>query len=354
MCNFKLLIVEDDDRDLDTYRKTIDVYVKKNRCQIDLKTCKSTDDAIKILDSSFDGVIIDLRLGSDPDAGNKVTKFICEKFRTPVAIMTGTPSNAEEHPYVTVCKKGEVGYDELLDRLFEVHKTGITNILGGRGQIEQAMQHVFWENILPQLDTWKSYAKNGKQTEKALLRFTLNHLFELLEDDGEFCFTEEMYIAPPISSGIKTGSIIKKKNVEEYYIILSPSCDLAIRRDGTCNTDRYMLCRIEDFGEIKTRLLIGASGQRDKENKLRKLLANNQNNYYHWLPKGHEFPGGIINFRQCMAVTKDSFSSMFDGPKIQVSMQFVKDIVARYSVYYARQGQPDFDCEDIAKTMLID
>jgi hypothetical protein len=353
MCNFKLLVVEDDEGALQTYRDTIGVYTQKTGCQIDLKICKNEKEAFAVLDSSFDGAIIDLKLGADPVAGNKVIDSIFERFRIPTAIMTGTPANAVVgHPYVIVCKKGEVGYEELLNNFLEVYKTGITKILGGRGQIERAMQQVFCNNILPQLDTWKSYAKKGKQTEKALLRFTLNHLMELLEEDEEFCFTEEMYIAPPISSGIKTGSIVKKKDVEEHYIILSPSCDLTIRQNGACNTDHYLLCKIENFEEIKTLLLSSVSGRKDKGNKLCRLLANNQNNYYHWLPKGHGFLGGIINFRHCMTMTKADFNASFDGPKLQVSKHFIKDIVSRYSSYYARQGQPDFDCESIANAML--
>ena len=55
-----------------------------------------------------------------------------------------------------------------------------------------------------------------------------------------------------------------------------------------------------------------------------------------------------------MTMTKVDFSSSFEEPIIQVSMHFVKDIVARFSSYFARQGQPDFDCKFIAKKMLTD
>ena len=105
MCNFKLLIVEDDDGALQTYRDVVGVYIKKTGCQIDLETCKNEKDALKILDTSFDGAIIDLKLGTDPDAGNKVIESIFKRFRIPVAIMTGTPANAVDHPYVRCAKK---------------------------------------------------------------------------------------------------------------------------------------------------------------------------------------------------------------------------------------------------------
>ncbi|MFQ2549269.1 hypothetical protein ACK305_18520, partial [Aeromonas caviae] len=38
-------------------------------------------------------------------------------------------------------------------------------------------------------------------------------------------------------------------------------------------------------------------------------------------------------------------SSQYDKPLIQISPAFVKDIVSRFSSYYARQGQPDIDHE---------
>lgn len=352
MSDFKLLIVEDDDRDINVCLDSINVYNKKYNCSIDPIPCHNKEEALDVLDSSFDGAIIDLKLQVDPDAGNEVIAEICKQFRIPIAIMTATPANADEHPYVTICKKGEVGYDKVLDSLLEVHKTGITKILGGRGEIEEAMNKVFWQNILPQLGIWKSYAKNGKQTERALLRFTLNHLMELLEEDSEICFTEEMYINPPISSHMRTGSIVKRKTPEEYYIVLSPACDLTIRQEGKCNTDYYLLCKIESFAEIKDKILNGATSERDKKNRVTRLLGNKKNNYYHWLPKGHKFPSGVINFRQCMSVPKDSFDQLFNAPTLQVSKHFIKDIISRYSAYYARQGQPDFDYESLSNEIL--
>jgi hypothetical protein len=352
MSNFKLLVVEDDEKALQTYRDTIDVYIKKNSCQIDLKICKNTDEAIGILDSSFDGAIIDLKLGTDPDAGNKVIDSIFKQFRIPIAIMTGTPANADVHPYVTVCKKGVVGYDKVLDSLLEVHKTGITKILGGRGEIEKVMNRVFWENILPQLHIWKSYAKDGKPTERALLRFTLNHLMELLDEDCRNCFPEEMYITPPLYKGIKCGSIVKHKTNSKYFIVLSPSCDLVIRTNGDFKTDKILICEIDDFDTIKNNLLSGITNRDKKLNKTKELLKNNYTEYYHWLPKHQIFKGGFVNFRWAQTIDKNAVKTDFEEPTIQVSSAYVKDIQARFSIYYARQGQPDFDFDGLSNNIV--
>lgn len=37
----------------------------------------------------------------------------------------------------------------------------------------------------------------------------------------------------------------------------------------------------------------------------------------------------------------------FENPSVQISSLFLKDIVARFSSYYARQGQPDIDYEKV-------
>ena len=94
------------------------------------------------------------------------------------------------------------------------------------------MNKVFWQNIIPQLDDWKENKTNGKDTEKALLRYIISHITEMVDVEEAKYFTAEMYISPVISDAIKTGCIVKekRKGKEEgkYYIVLSPACDLAI------------------------------------------------------------------------------------------------------------------------------
>ena len=107
------------------------------------------------------------------------------------------------------------------------------------------------------METWKAYCIQGKQTEKALLRYTVSHIVEALSNENEYSFPEEMYIAPPISKDIKTGSIVKKKSTEDYYIVLSPACDMA-KHSGKYKTDHIMVCAIED---INKSLVVKAEGR---------------------------------------------------------------------------------------------
>lgn len=353
MSKLRLLIVEDNEQDLESFRDDLEDYTHEKQCDIDLVECKRLEEALNTLDNSFDGAIIDLRLDAQGDEGNQVVKKIAESFfRIPIAIFTANPGNwdddlNEKIMLIDVFIKGEIENYELLDRFWEIYNTGLTRIMGGRGVIEKNLSKVFLENLLTQIDTWISYgAEDPERTEKALLRYTLNHLFQLLEEDGERCFPEEFYLYPPVSEEITTGSIVKEETSDQSFVVLSPACDLVIRRNGEFKTDRILLVEIESEDNVVNAALDGITRTRSKKNKLRDVSNNNHTDYYHWLPEAYSFDGGFLNFRKLRTLNKTEFNEKFEKPSIQISPFFVKDIVSRFSSFYARQGQPDIDSED--------
>lgn len=348
MSSFRLLIVEDNDQDLVTCRDTVARYKEEKHREVELVECRTVEEAFEKLDNSFDGAIIDLKLAGQGDEGNQVVSRIEESyFRIPVVILTGTPDTANsDFAYIEVFKKGDpgAGYAALLDRFWGIHNTGLTRIMGGRGIIEETLNKVFRENLLPQKNKWMAYGeKDSPRTEKALLRHTLNHLLQLLDDDEDKSFPEEMYLYPPLSEGIRTGSILKKN--EARFAVMNPACDLVTRGNGNYKTDRILLVEIEKDDDVVGLALQGITKADKKKNKLRMVFGNNYTDYYHWLPKTDFFSGGFLNFRKLSTITKDESDKEFQAPEIQISPSFVKDVVARFSAYYARQGQPDIDFE---------
>jgi len=352
MCSFKLLIVEDNEMDLNVCKDTVKRYKNEKSRDIELVECKTLEEALDKVDNSFDGVIIDLKLGPHGNEGNKIIQDIHKGLRIPIAVLTGTPANADTSLNIPVYKKGEIGYSDILDYFFEIYDTGVTRIFGGRGTIEDTMNNIFWENIYPQIESWRSYTAKGKKTEKALLRFTINHLLELLNDNSDYCYPEEMYISPLVSNSVKTGSIVLNRNTKKNYIVMSPACDLVIRSCGSFKTDRILLCEIEDFDQVKDVSLEGITKSDKKIRKVEELIKNNYTEYYHWLPLTPVFKGGFINFRWTIALEKNRFDENFELLQVQVSSHFVKDIISRFSSYYARQGQPDFDFGALAKELI--
>jgi CheY-like chemotaxis protein len=354
MSNLKVMLVEDDAEFLEAYYSTVKVYQLQKNKTIDTIEANTKESALDELDNTFDGAIIDLKLAGNADDGNIVIEEIHKKYRIPVAVMTARPGDLRaENPIIKAYKKGEHGYDEILDDLFSIFNTGITNIMGGRGKIETAMDRIFWKNILPKFDAWKAHRANGEDTEGALLRFVIAHLYEVIDNDIANYFPEETYIHPPISDGLMTGSIVKQNDSSDYFIVLSPACDLVLHK-GQIKTDRILLCAVEgDIIKEAVKNLI--STDKEKKNKatatLDKIPRNSYCYYYHYLPKVDYFEGGIVNFRKVSTYKPEEIAAKFGKPELQVAAPFIKDIISRFSVYYARQGQPDFDFDKLTASL---
>ncbi|OOF36454.1 response regulator [Rodentibacter heidelbergensis] len=359
MSDMKLLLVEDHKQDQDLCQDAVRDFNDDNDVKVDLKICGSLIEAEEKLKSSdFDGAIIDMKLTDTGGAeGNEVIKRIKENFnRIPVVIMTGTPNVAERNdfPLIGVYEKGgDVTYSDIIKKFGHIYSTGLTKIMGGRGIIERKLTTIF-THILTQSfpdgndsekKSWIKYAESDPtRTEKALLRYTLNHLLYHLDNDVSSCYPEEMYISPPVNDRINTGCILKDKISEQYYIVMNPVCDLAERSNGGCNTDRALLVEIQSIEEILPKGIT----EKQLKNELEKIYRNKKSLYYHWLPEtslSSPYIGGVINFRRVSTHTKEQINDSFEKLVIQVAAPFLKDIVSRFSSYYARQGQPDIDIE---------
>ena len=251
MRKLRLLIVEDVEEELDSCRDDVADYNRNQDRNIELVECRTLDEALEELDNSFDGAFIDLKLTSLGDEGNQVIERIRQSFlRIPIFILTGNPGTWNESVKdIKIYRKGAIGYYDLLDKFCETYDTGITRIMGGRGIIEENLTEVFFKNLLPQIETWVSYGKeyleeDPDRTEKALLRYTLNHLLQLLEEDDDKIFREEIYLYPPMSENITTGSIVKA--ADQRFVVLSPACDLVIdTNNGECSTNSILDVRTD-------------------------------------------------------------------------------------------------------------
>ena len=335
----KILLVEDVKDQRNAFKDSVEVFNDRNQLKVEYEIAEDLLSALKKIDGSYDGAIIDLKLGNDEKGGNEIVRQLRDPFtRIPIIFVTVFVADVIDHPSIIKKRhRTDETYDSDLTLLQEIYNTGLTRIMGGRGIIEESLSKVFLENLLPQIETWVSYGKeDSERTENALLRYALNHLFQLLEEGDESCFPEEVYLHPPLSDDITTGSIVTEKASNQPFVALSPACDLVIR-NGTSNTDRILLAEIESMNDA----LEGSRSRPKVEN-----LVKNSRQYRHWLPPTKLFEGGVVNFRKLKTLHRDDFDSEFKEPWIQIAPFFIKDIVARFSSFYARQGQPDIDSAD--------
>lgn len=352
METIKILFVEDNETPIQTFNNELKEFNEEHSTlQIEAIIKKTYDEVLHSIDKSFDAIIMDLALGNDQEAGNKIVKELeLLGLRIPILFVSGNHSNVSTHPLIVNIRARDNGdYEQDLNDIVNFYKTGLTNILGGRGEIEKKLSEIFTETVLPELDIWKQYASKqteDKQTEKALLRLVVNHLNHLLEEDEIPSYPEEFYIYPVKDEILRTGTLLKSRVKNDYFISLSPACDLA-QRNGVCKTDRLLIAEIEPIDHIKETVYNQFAQQNPGSKKdqiitkeLKKYFSNNYSNYYHSLPKIKKFTGGFINFRKAQSLTQENLDSDYEVVKIQVAAPFIKDILSRFSSYYARQGQP--------------
>ena len=347
---YNFLLIEDSAEDSATFQDTIKrLNLADEGIQYHLDVAATYDEGIRNMSKNLNGIIVDIKL-DDGHNGNEIIHEIFQHCRVPVAIFTGTP-DTEPNDIIKVYKKGEATHEEIIHDLCEISDTGLFNVLGGTGTIEDMMARIFWNNLYRQIDLWKEKKVRGTDTEKVLLRYAVAHIQEMIDNEIPVYVTEEMYISPPINNEIKTGSILQSKSDNQYYIVLSPPCDMAVH-DGKIKTDSVLVCKIESQDEVNEKATSGITKTQKQEKQIAIALKNNYTEYYHWLPQNSLFDGGYINFRKAFTYSPDKLFEKFSAPVIKIQEGFVKSILGRFSAYYARQGQPDFNFNEEAKKIM--
>lgn len=337
----KILLVEDSQESIDSCIEYAEMYVANGK-KIDIVVAHDLTEAFQQLKEvmDIDVAIVDIKLGDSQKDGNDVINEIQKLcLRIPTVAHTGTPDDVKADVLKTFVRAEDI-YSNIFDYLLGVYNTGITEILGKTGLIESTVLKVYQKGLIPSLNKWSVYGnENPENTKKALLRYTINYLYELLDEETEKYYPEEVYIRTLDDGKLATGCILTKDN-QNYFIVLSPACDLTIRKNGDYKTDSILLVDIEESKKIIDPVLEEIKNVGKKNDRLEKFYTNTETLYYHWLPHSSLFKGGIINFRKVESVSKESISD-YTSCNIKVSPYFIKDIVSRFSSYYARQGQPE-------------
>ncbi|APA91042.1 MULTISPECIES: response regulator [Myroides] len=370
-----LLIVEDDITVQDVYKQRIEYFNQygESNIEINLTIESDKDNALNLLSNTnriFDGAIVDLDLknsGGNDSSGNEVIREIKQNLRFPIFVISGTTHNLDsdlhgDTAFFKVRKRDDDEFD-FCEEFVNIYNTGITNILNRKGMIEQHINKIFWNHLSNSMDLWIGDTKRTpEQKQNTLLRFFLLHVQEYLEltteSDFEKYHAAEFYITPPIKGKVYTGDVIIEKGTEKRYIVLTPSCDLAQSK-----AKEVLLAEIESKdkdGILKN--FINIIHKDDKidslylnaEADLKKIISNSYSNKYHYLPKYQDICDGLINFQKLKTVKNKDFceGTLLFERIASVNSSFTKDIVARFSYYYSRQGSPDFDVDEIYESLI--
>lgn len=348
-----VLLVEDEQLDV----KSCQEYAKIIGKNIEIIVANSVETAVvKLSKSDIDVAIVDIKLGTRGGEGNDIVKNMKDlALRIPTVVYTGTPELVEEDGLILkVYTKGSVNYGEILDYLYSVYETGITQILGKKGFLETEINKFYCEVFLKQKDSWikkifENSNSNSNMIKESLLRVTLYHLEQYLETTSKKTFYEEFYLYCS-DSEYHTGSILIDNNAPKSYIVMSPECDLVIREHKgkrKRNIEYITMCEIETIESYGCELTDYVAEYKQKSKNMQSLIEKlkNKKGNLHWIPPIDNFAGGLLNFTKIITCREDDIKNFYKLEQFRISLPYIKNILARFSAYYGRQGQPDLDVE---------
>lgn len=335
MISFKILHLEDEQENITNFQRTIIRYNKQQDCDIKYEAVLTLEDFNKKDIREYNAIIVDIKLNGKPSEGYAALERIKGSLeRIPSVIYTGTDSQNDNKYALKTFTKGDDNVDEkILDFFVNIHKTGIMNILGCKGQIEQILSNIYNNNIRYNIEEWLNLAnENSSKCETALLRFIGHCIEDMLHTSCEQTYSAEVYISPLLNEELFPGLIIKDEK-DNYFVVITPACDLALHK-GIRKSETIQLCAIENI----TKHFPGISkSSKDK----RTAVFQNKNNMFHYLPKCKIFEGGLINFQGIRTIEISELENGNYKSIAKIASPYLKNILARFSNYYARQGQPD-------------
>lgn len=371
----RLLIVEDNEEQIKLYKDAIDEFNVDSDIKINIEIGNTLEKGLKLIKTKdFDAAIIDLILGSDDKEGrgNQVLRKIRENLRFPVRIITGYPQDIDEdlkkeNIFWKIYRRTDVNNEEIFDKIVKIYRTGILKILGNRGQIEKYLKKIFWDHLAEHFDEIIKYSQDDA-IEKILLRCISAYLIEYMDigstGSGEIYIPPEFYIKPPVRSHFFTGDLLKNKSTEEIFVILTPACDMVIRKSGNDkefrNAEKFLSAQLILWKDLNY-----VSSKGENKGKFSELLSDNdiKNTFkeymknkkerYHFIPPYKDIPASFIDFQSVISLSGDKINEDYERIAT-ISGAFVRDIIARFSRYYARQGQPDLDVKKILGEILVD
>jgi len=369
MNEIRLLILDDDQKIIESFESTIKKINRddENDLRYEVYPANTLLEAKKIIKyNKLDTAIIDLNLNNgnqaDPDnsEGNQAIKELMQNFRMPIFVVSGELAKLDE-----ALQQNRLIIQQSRDDFSRVNglETIIPPIFSSKsihyfardGFLEQKINKFYWEHLSQSIESWKKVEKEyPDDIEKILSRHTLSCLNEELYVNGNIGRFDkyhpgEMYIIPPIKQHYHTGDIIEKDG--DKFIIINPACDI-VNKD---KMEYYTLAKILkaiDLPKIKNKGEVNKISYID--DNLKKV---NKLDRYHFLPTFDIIDNDyVIDFQNLSiikigAITKTVYSEYLPEREANikkykkiasVAPPFLKDIIARFSAYYARQGQPNF------------
>lgn len=324
----------------------------------------------------FSALIVDLKLETEDNnkededySGNILLKNIVNKEIVPITVRTGFPSKITQEinkNIIKVYSKETPTLEKIIEELIDYHNTSIFSIFASGGKVDKHIKDFFW-NVLPECFTnRKEEIKDLDKAvqEKVVIRYVSSWLNNKYMFNDGYLDVEpmEMYMFPNPIDKVCNCDIYKDNDSNEKFIVLTPACDLANDK-----AENILFAKILNYAEVDAfysiiKRCLEQQNTNDISNGNKDKIASwSRNSHeksmrYHFLPKVGFFDGGFIDFSLLMCLKYDKGKNEFIGRNLvkigTITDSFKRDIIARFSSYYQRQGQPTFNTDSILKNYL--
>ena len=324
----------------------------------------------------FSALIVDLKLETEDNnkededySGNILLKNIVNKEIVPITVRTGFPSKITQEinkNIIKVYSKETPTLEKIIEELIDYHNTSIFSIFASGGKVDKHIKDFFW-NVLPECFTnRKEEIKDLDKAvqEKVVIRYVSSWLNNKYMFNDGYLDVEpmEMYMFPNPIDKVCNCDIYKDNDSNEKFIVLTPACDLANDK-----AENILFAKILNYAEVDAfysiiKRCLEQQNTNDISNGNKDKIASwSRNSHeksmrYHFLPKVGFFDGGFIDFSLLTCLKYDREKNEFVERNLvkigTITDSFKRDIIARFSSYYQRQGQPTFNADSILKKYL--
>lgn len=356
----RILYVDDE---ADTAEQIKDLYngIEMSGYQLEVDIVTDFDHAIENLQKShYDIAVLDVYQGTPTPEnenlkGEEVLKLIQKTTPVTVILYTALPDQVKhlESPMVKVLSKA---VDDLGLAIEEYIESGIP-LLKKRllDHFNDELTKYYWEFAQGQPDLLAT-AKDDHLFEHLVTR----RLASTLDENGATkmfggSITDDkvhpwrMFIIPPTSNlAERMGQVVQIE--DEYWIILTPSCDFAQKKADYVLLASCTKLREHKEGGKLVEQYEGASpeAKADKAGRLSQFLKSNMGDRNFFLPSIDilDIPALVVDLQQVKSV---QISEVQEKYKVvaELDTPYAQDLQSKFTRYNNRPGTPDIETTEL-------
>ena len=304
-------------------------------------------------------IILDLFKGNamsgGVDKGSAIYDSIRSSIFVPIIFYSANPASVAHlrSQVLGVANK----LDDIESLLSEIERLTKHNLPLLKGKvhafIEDEFKKYFWGTIHPKNNIFKPEA-DDLSLGYMLLRnmadtLSRDNIRQLLEDDTikeDKVHPMEFYIYPTdTTTEYQTGEIIKNKETDEIFVILTPSCDFIKRGTSERKVDHILLLKTILLTETKEYKRYNKDKDKYTES-LKQFINSSKGDRYFFLPQTPFIENRVIDFQNKEIVSYEQLCANFERIA-KLDNPYAQSMSATYTRYYNRIGFPDIDCDYI-------